>query len=126
MSDRLKGKRALVTGASSGIGREVARRFGAEGAAVACGGRDRGRTEETVSTITEEGATAVDLFPWVPDEQYDVTASSPPTSAARSSYPSSAFRTCWRPAAARLCTSARSARSPSGRATAATTSARPD
>ena len=37
---RLAGKRALVTGASSGIGREVANRFAREGAAVAVGGRD--------------------------------------------------------------------------------------
>ena len=44
VSTRLQGRRALVTGASSGIGREVALRFAAEGAAVACGGRDAERT----------------------------------------------------------------------------------
>ena len=32
---RLAGKRAVVTGASSGIGRAIANRFAAEGAAVA-------------------------------------------------------------------------------------------
>ena len=41
---RLAGKRALVTGASSGIGREVANRFAREGARVAVGGRDPERT----------------------------------------------------------------------------------
>jgi NAD(P)-dependent dehydrogenase (short-subunit alcohol dehydrogenase family) len=56
---RLKGKRALVTGASSGIGREVANRFAREGANVAVGGRDPERTQRTVDEIAARGATAV-------------------------------------------------------------------
>jgi 3-oxoacyl-[acyl-carrier protein] reductase len=56
---RLEGKRALVTGASSGIGREVANRFAREGAAVAVGGRDAARTQRTVDEITARGGTAV-------------------------------------------------------------------
>jgi NAD(P)-dependent dehydrogenase (short-subunit alcohol dehydrogenase family) len=56
---RLTGKRALVTGASSGIGREVARRFAQEGATVACGGRDEERTRRTVDEIVASGGVAV-------------------------------------------------------------------
>lgn len=56
---RLEGKRALVTGASSGIGRAVANRFAHEGANVAVGGRDAERTHRTVDEITGRGATAV-------------------------------------------------------------------
>jgi 3-oxoacyl-[acyl-carrier protein] reductase len=55
---RLEGIRALVTGASSGIGREVANRFAREGAAVAVGGRDPERTQRTVDEIVAAGGTA--------------------------------------------------------------------
>jgi NAD(P)-dependent dehydrogenase (short-subunit alcohol dehydrogenase family) len=56
---RLDGKRALVTGASSGIGREVANRFAREGARVAVGGRDQERTRRTVEEIQAAGGTAL-------------------------------------------------------------------
>lgn len=56
---RLPGVRALVTGASSGIGREVANRFAREGASVAVGGRDPERTQRTVDEIVGAGGTAV-------------------------------------------------------------------
>jgi NAD(P)-dependent dehydrogenase (short-subunit alcohol dehydrogenase family) len=59
---RLEGKRALVTGASSGIGREVANRFAREGAAVAVGGRDPERTRRTVDEIAARGGTAVEAL----------------------------------------------------------------
>ena len=63
----LDGKVALVTGASRGIGAEIARRFGAAGAAVAVAARttaDRpavfpGTIDQTVAEISAAGGTAV-------------------------------------------------------------------
>jgi NAD(P)-dependent dehydrogenase (short-subunit alcohol dehydrogenase family) len=50
----LDGKKALVTGGTSGIGREVAKQLAALGAEVYVSGRDAGRGAETVAEI--EGA----------------------------------------------------------------------
>jgi NAD(P)-dependent dehydrogenase (short-subunit alcohol dehydrogenase family) len=49
MTGRLAGKRCLVTGGGSGIGRAVAQRFAAEGAQVVVSGRRPDRLAETAS-----------------------------------------------------------------------------
>lgn len=60
--ERLEGKRVLVTGASSGIGRAVAIRFAAEGASVAIGGRNVERTMQTRQLIEQSGASAIEVL----------------------------------------------------------------
>jgi len=55
MDLQLTGKRALVTGSSSGIGRAIALALAAEGVAVAVHGRDGPRTEETLQAIVANG-----------------------------------------------------------------------
>ncbi|AUG53340.1 SDR family NAD(P)-dependent oxidoreductase [Thalassospira marina] len=56
---RLEGKIALVTGASHGIGRAIAKRYAAEGATVIALGRNVGALEELDDEIREEGGKAV-------------------------------------------------------------------
>ena len=59
MDLQIAGKRALVTGASSGIGVEIARLLAREGVAVVVHGRDRERTEHTANAIADAGGRAV-------------------------------------------------------------------
>jgi NAD(P)-dependent dehydrogenase (short-subunit alcohol dehydrogenase family) len=54
----LDGKKALVTGGTSGIGREVARQLAALGAEVYVSGRDAARGAEVVAEIEGAGGTA--------------------------------------------------------------------
>jgi Dehydrogenases with different specificities (related to short-chain alcohol dehydrogenases) len=54
---RLEGKRAIVTGASKGIGREICLMFAREGALVGvAGGRNREGAEETLDAIRKAGS----------------------------------------------------------------------
>ena len=58
MTERLHDKTALVTGATSNIGRAVAEALAAEGAYVAVAGRDRARGAEVVAGIRARGGRA--------------------------------------------------------------------
>lgn len=58
MDLQLNGKRALVTGSTSGIGRAIALGLAREGAAVVVHGRDPERAKATVDAITEAGGAA--------------------------------------------------------------------
>jgi len=66
---RLKDKVAIVTGSSSGIGKAIALRFGAEGANVIVTARRMALSEQTVAQITKEGGEAWAIQTDVADER---------------------------------------------------------
>jgi meso-butanediol dehydrogenase/(S,S)-butanediol dehydrogenase/diacetyl reductase len=55
MGNRLEGKVAVITGASSGIGRAVIERFASEGASVVGVGRSLEKLEDMKNTIEKDG-----------------------------------------------------------------------
>ncbi|MGN7799670.1 SDR family NAD(P)-dependent oxidoreductase [Leifsonia sp. 22587] len=57
--DRLAGRTALVTGASSGIGEAIARVLARSGATVAVNGRDKARSQRVVDAIRAAGGRSV-------------------------------------------------------------------
>ena len=59
MARQFEGKVALITGASSGIGRATALAFSAEGARVALGARRSAECEELVREIQKSGGDAI-------------------------------------------------------------------
>jgi NADP-dependent 3-hydroxy acid dehydrogenase YdfG len=58
MADALKGRKAVVTGASAGIGEATALALAAEGADVSLGARRKDRLDELVKRIEADGGTA--------------------------------------------------------------------
>jgi NAD(P)-dependent dehydrogenase (short-subunit alcohol dehydrogenase family) len=61
MEQRHEGRTVLVTGAAAGIGRAVALRLGAEGAAVACVDLDGDGAARTAAELEKAGGRACDL-----------------------------------------------------------------
>ncbi|MGH7786686.1 MAG: SDR family NAD(P)-dependent oxidoreductase [Candidatus Binatia bacterium] len=55
--ERLRGRTAIITGAGQGIGRGIARRFAAEGAAVVVAERDRAAGQETADALARDFGT---------------------------------------------------------------------
>jgi NAD(P)-dependent dehydrogenase (short-subunit alcohol dehydrogenase family) len=67
--DQLKGKVAIVTGASSGIGYEAAKLFARQGAQVVATGRRQAELDALVEEIGQGGGTAVALAGDIRDDR---------------------------------------------------------
>ena len=69
MAASLEGRKALITGASSGIGEATALAMVAEGAAVALAARRKDRLDELAARIEADGGRAVAIEADISDEQ---------------------------------------------------------
>lgn len=69
MDLKLTGRRALVTGASRGIGAATARQLAAEGAKVVVHGRDEASVDEVVQSIRAAGGTAMGALGDLADDE---------------------------------------------------------
>lgn len=71
--DTLRGKVAIITGASSGIGRAAARLFAAEGARIVVAARRQAALDTLVDEIVEAGGAAAAIAGDVGDPQFAET-----------------------------------------------------
>ena len=69
MAGSLEGRKALITGASSGIGEATALAMVAEGASVALGARRKERLDELASRIESDGGKAVAIEADIAEEE---------------------------------------------------------
>lgn len=67
---RLSGKAAVITGATGGIGRALARKFAAEGASLLLAGRDTEKCQLLVAELRDAGATCHSIAGDIREESY--------------------------------------------------------
>src|SRR5262245_4307079 len=69
MAGSLDGRKALITGGSSGIGEATALAMAAEGAAIAVGARRKDRLDDLAARIQADGGTAVAIESDISEEE---------------------------------------------------------
>ncbi len=63
LETNLRGRKALVTGASEGIGRAIAHQLAAEGVNLCISSRTESRLQELAEVLTEEHGVSVEIYP---------------------------------------------------------------